>query len=245
MFLLNQRILTQLLGRSTVVACLISCAGNANVVGDVVRLAWQKEDSSDSTRAQVLNPQYRYLRANFDGRPFLLVLGYIDADPASGEPIDVWYTGQGEVLKFKNGRLLGMTGTQADWLAVRHISLPTWAEAAAMRDAATISYVRMRDSKASYQFGIQEQVTLQRIPAPPVSPLGGLPANDLVWLEERYSTRAHLPPSQFAVRQDATSSRVVYSRQCLSAQMCLSFQEWTPEDHAAIQSSQAGAVNKP
>jgi hypothetical protein len=235
------RIFTKLAWLVAAVVSLTSCAGSSNVVGEVVRLALQKSEPSDPTLAQVLNPQYRYLRATLDGRPFLLILGYVDQDAAAGEAVDVWYTGQGEVLKLKDGRLVGITGTQSDWLAVRHSVLPTWSAAAVLDDSAAISYVRTRDLKAAYQFGMQEQVTLKRIPAPLLSAIAGQPSNDLVWLEERYVSGTDLPPSQFAVRQGARGSRVVYSWQCLSAQMCLSLQEWTKEDHATAQLSQTKA----
>ncbi len=239
---LFQRLFTKCVWLTTVVVSLVGCAGSSNVVGDAVRMAWQNEAPSDPTVAQVLNPKYRYLRVTLDGRPFLLILGYIDKDVASGESVDVWYTGQGEVLKLKNGRLLGMTGTQSDWLAVRHTSLPSWSFAANMVDTAFASYGRTRDLKAAYQFGIQEQVNLKRIPVPRLSAMAGVPSSDLVWLEEIYSGGTHLPPSQFAVRQGVRGTHVVYSWQCLSAQMCLSFQEWTREDHAAEQLRQATAT---
>jgi Group 4 capsule polysaccharide lipoprotein gfcB, YjbF len=203
------RIFTKLAWLAAAVVSLVSCAGSPNVVGDVVRLAWQKSESSDPTLAQVLNPQYRYLRVTLGGRPFLLILGYVDQDAVSGEAVDVWYTGQGEVLKLKNGRLVGMTGTQSDWLAVRHTALPTWSVAAALHDSAAMSYVRTRDLKAAYQFGIQEQVTLKRIPAPQLPAIAGLPSNDLVWLEERYVSAADLPhnlPCDWALAAAASST---------------------------------------
>lgn len=243
------RIFAKLVWLTAIVVSLTSCAGSSNVVGEVVRLSLQKSEPSDPTLAQVLNPQYRYLRVTLDRRPFLLILGYTDEDAGSGEAVDVWYTGQGEVLKLKDGRLVGITGTQSDWLAVRHSALPTWPVAAALHGSAAISYVRTRDLKVAYQFGMQDQVTLKRIPAPLLSAIAGQPSNDLVWLEERYVSGADLPPSQFAVRQGARGSRVVYSWQCLSAQMCLSFQEWTKEDHATAQLSQtkarAAQIGKP
>jgi Group 4 capsule polysaccharide lipoprotein gfcB, YjbF len=235
------------------VASLFGCSGhNTSLVSDLVRLAWQESAQRDVTLTQVLNPAYRYLRVTLDGRAFLMVLGYVDVDADALEPTEVWYTGQGEVLRLKNGRLLSMTGIKTDWLAVRNTGVPTWTSLAALPESAIVRYTRMRDLKELYQFGIQEQVMVRRIAAPPTQALAGLPLSDLVWLEEQYvthSTSAQLPPSLFAVRslskeKDMYSS-VVYSRQCLSTQLCLSLQEWTLQDHAAAQLRHAQAMSKP
>jgi hypothetical protein len=247
-----------LLTLSLLLVGVTGCAGDARIMSDMFKAAWQG-GSSDQTAAQILNPEYRYLRVTLEGRPFLLVLGYVDQDPQTGESIDVWYTGRGEVLKLKNGRLVAVSGTPSDWLAARHKALPTWDAALRMSDSTSLSYERARDQKAGYRFNQQEQVSLSRIAAPRTSWISGRfagsLATDLVWFEERYTSDTGLPPSFFAVRNTAvasahgvvgtTQAAVVYSWQCLSVQTCLSLQEWTQEDHAVLQLAQGRQVTQP
>ena len=46
-----------------------------------------------------------------------LVLGYVDT--SSDGPVEVWYSGSGEVVRMRHGRVVGTTGLSTDWRAVR------------------------------------------------------------------------------------------------------------------------------
>jgi hypothetical protein len=219
---------------------LLGCAGESRLLGDTARLAFA-DAVADITVGQVLNPRYRYLRLTIDGRPVLLVLGYLDAHPQTGQVTETWYSGQGEVLRLMNGRVISTAGMPVDWQAVRYLNLPAWNRA--LQEAAALKpFMRERDMSKTYTFGFKERVQQQFLkPAQPQAlPKGlfltGAPKSDLVWLEEHYrpllASATALPSSWFAL--DA-QSQVVYSKQCLSVSLCLHLQPWSLDDHAALQ----------
>ncbi|MDP9902198.1 YjbF family lipoprotein [Variovorax ginsengisoli] len=180
--------------------------------------------------AAVFNPQYSYLRTVINGSVNYLVLGYVD--PAPEGAVEVWYSSAGEVVKLRDGHLAGTAGLPANWLAVRHAqpmppatTLPTANQ--------PITYARERDVMPGYRFGVRDQVTRVAVPAPAPGDtrLAGVPPSSLRWYEERStSTRADgaLPASRFAVSTGPGAPVVVYSEQCVTPDICLSFERWTP-----------------
>jgi len=173
-----------------------------------------------------LNPNYRYLQVTLAGtKPALLVLGYVDAHP-QGE-VEVWYSANGEVLRLQNGRLVGANGLAVDWRRVDYAQPPpAWASV----PSEGARFTSVRDEQPGYRLGLVEQVFLTRLQKPPLD----LPANNFagaVWFLERYSdangpTR---PDAWFALGSHGGQSTIVYSRQCLSASVCLTLQRWPLE----------------
>ena len=84
------------------------------------------ERSSSHTTSE-LNPNFRYLRVQIGNREVFMALGYVDKD--SDGPIEVWYSGTGEVLRLRDGRLIGATmSIGTDWLSVSFTHLQTQAQ---------------------------------------------------------------------------------------------------------------------
>lgn len=182
------------------------------------------------------NPNYRYLRVVTGGQPVFMVLGYIDQRPEGA--VEVWYSGSGEVVRLLDGRLVGTTGLSTDWRAVRFSALPAWSA-----DAAAGTYVRERDMMPGYRFGIRDEVVRVPIAPPQQAALAGTPAASLRWYEERSTSRpasASLPPARFGVSVSGGAPRVVYSEQCLSNDLCMSFEQWTPSPPAPVAAASAG-----
>lgn len=215
---------------------LLGCAGNTSLLTDNVRAAFQSSPA-DITVGQVLNPSFRYLRVTADGRSFLMILGYVDTDTTTGEPIDVWYSGQGEVLRLKNGRLVGLTTTAESFRAQWQRELPRWTELALNKsDNLAVHFDRLIDTTENYRFGLVQQAYM-KLEAPPrhLKP-AGTQRIDQRWLKESYKSTRSMQSSWFALmpsNQFKTDWQVFYSFQCVSEKLCFELQDWTPEDHAA------------
>ena len=189
--------------------------------------------------APAFNPNYRYLRVVAGGQPVYMVLGYIDHRPEGA--VEVWYSSAGEVVRLLDGRLVGTTGLATDWREVRFSALPAWPGAA---DASQPkAYQRERDMMPGYRFGIRDDIALAPIAAPGHTALAGTAASSLRWYEERSVSRpsvASLPPARFGVSHAGGTPRVVYSEQCISNDLCMSFEQWTPSPPAPVAAASAG-----
>lgn len=170
-----------------------------------------------------LNPDYRYLHVTLAGaKPALLVLGYVDAHP-QGE-IEVWYSAQGEVLRLQNGRLVGAAGLPVEWRRVAYPQTPPAWQAVPSEGA---RFTSVRDEQPGYQLGKVEQVLLTPLPKPPLA-MSEPALATATWFQESYSdargpTR---PDAWFALGKHGGTTTIVYSRQCLSASVCLYLQRW-------------------
>lgn len=175
-----------------------------------------------NTDAITLNPSLRYLRVTVRGRVALMVLGYVEPYP-EGE-IDTWYSGEGEVIRLQNGRVVGTAGLETDWRAVRSFSLPAWKDLAGR---AAVVYRRERDEMPGYRFGIGETVSLYPVRVPSNAKLVGLPVDGLRWYEEAVLGQPDgLPSARFALQVRNGIPRVIYGEQCLSRDLCIAWQTW-------------------
>jgi hypothetical protein len=192
-----------------------------------------------ATPEPVFNPNYRYLRVIVGGQTVYMVLGYIDKHPEGA--VEVWYSNAGEVVRLLDGRLVGTTGLTTDWREVRFSRLPAWSEAVNASQPKT--FERERDMMPGYRFGIRDEIVQTPIAAPQQAAVAGTAAASLRWYEERSVSRpssASLPPARFGVSQAGGTPRVVYSEQCISNDLCMSFEQWTPSPPAPVAAASAG-----
>lgn len=230
---------------------MASLAAGCAVVPDPIqptfRGIWQSLWNTDKTVGVTLNPALRYLRVTIDGQVSLFVLGEVDADPrdaayADGTPkgpTEVWYSAEREVLRLRDGRVMGVSGFTPEWRNVEQRGAPAWASLAARNDAVVFS--RLRDVMPGYRYGIQDSLTLRRTPPPARSQIAGLDANRLAWFEETvaagpaanasssYAKDTVLPPARYAVELRAGQATVVYGEQCLATTVCFTWQRWPPD----------------
>jgi hypothetical protein len=202
-------------------------------------------NSSADTPEPSYNPSYRYLRTAVNGRVIYMVLGYVDKR-ADGS-VEVWYSNKGEVVRLRDGRLVGTTGLATDWRDVRYTSLPAWPTGGVDAPAPSSAqrFVRERDLMPGYRFGIRDDVVRTAIAPPRDSALVSVAPASLHWFEERSASSpaaASVPPARFAISISESSGtpRVVYSEQCISSDLCMSFERWTPSTPAAGTPSSAG-----
>ncbi len=175
-----------------------------------------------------LDPRFAYLRFERDKRVVYLALGYVDPHPEGA--VEVWYSSAGEVLRLQDGRVVGSTGGETDWLVVSFAGRPEWGEV-----RGPVSFVRMRDVQPGYRLGLRETLTLRPIPAPTDSRLREIPAQALTWYEEQVTDGAEpLPPSRYGVHLSPSGPRVIYGEHCLSARLCFSWQRWSATTGGAL-----------
>ena len=197
---------------------LASCGYRSQALRSAVDV-FAGSDSSPVTTS--LNPSIRYLRVSINGRVLLLALGYIDADKFG--PIEVWYSANGEVLRLQNGHVVGLTGTDSEWRQVRFSALPAWPTSIAA--AGPVTYTRTRDLMPGYHFGMVDKLTLLPTPAPVKSSLVALNPANLHWFVEVVEGAKFLD-AHFAVANTKKGNVAVYGEQCISAELCLTWQRW-------------------
>ena len=174
----------------------------------------QRADGAES--AGSLNPNYKYLRVQIDDRVSFMAQGYVDPSPEG--PVEVWYSTDRNVLKLLNGRIVGVTiKSGVDWSAVSFSHLPPWNE---LGERAV--FERTRDVSPGYNYGIRESMLIRRIPPPTDTNLKIVPASALIWYEETVQGDDHARASRYAL----DLNKVVYAEQCLTAEFCLSWQNW-------------------
>jgi len=193
------------------------CTAGSSAISESLRLLAPGKAEAD---AAALRPDVRYLRAETDGHVALLALGYIEPHPQG--QVEVWYSGDGEVLRLQNGRIVGTAGLRTDWRDVRLPALPRWGEI-----KHPVRYVRSRDEMPGYRANVREVVVLQPIAAPAHSSLRRLDAMALHWFEESLDPpRSDIAPARFAVDRREGIEDVVYSEQCLAPRLCIALQRW-------------------
>lgn len=170
--------------------------------------------------ASSLDPRFRYLRVTTEGgRVAFLALGY--AEPTPQGQVEVWYSGERQVLRLQNGRLAGATGVATEWHGVSLPPLPSWREL--VREPTPYRWSRTRDVMPGYRYGLHDTLEVRTIAPPSHSQLAGMDALQFTWFEE---TSATLPPARYAVQIDQGGGTVVYAEQCLAPELCVSWQRW-------------------
>lgn len=214
----------RILGLSSLLPALLLAAG-CSTDGQAM---WQTLGTARQTARAVdqapLNPALGYLRVTGAGQTALLVLGYVDAGPAG--PVEVWYSGQRQVIRLAQGRLVGASGLPVDWSAVIVPPLPGWGEL--LGRETPLAWTRQRDAAPGYRHGLTDRLELRPVPAGRAGALVGRDPASLRWFEER-SVDGALPAARYAVDPAAPGGpAVVYGEQCLDAAFCLTWQRWPP-----------------
>jgi len=206
----------------TAFAVLYGCSSGLNAVVQTFQDAVVPRGADTDV---ALNPRFQYIRVTVDGRPAYLALGYERASPYG--PIRTYYSASKEVLEFQGGRLVRAAGLTSEWRNVELIDVPSWRAAAAKESGAV--WLRMRDVMPGYRYGVRDAVTLKRIPAPQKIGLQRLNPGELTWFEELMTTDvpgAILPRAVYGVDMTAGREEPVYGEQCVSKDLCFTWQRW-------------------
>jgi hypothetical protein len=194
-----------------------------------------------------LDPNFLFLRTTLGARVGFAWLGNTERN-ARG-PVEVFYSGAGEVVRLQNGRIVSAIGFPTEWRKVEWPQLPSWSAVA--NTSAPVSLVRVRDLMPGYRTGMKDELTLRVIEAPTKSALRVLEPGKLIWFEERFPSTTlasglglvrgvaaddALPPARYAVQIEGEKETVVYSEQCLAKDFCFTWQRWS----AAMQAAETG-----
>jgi len=202
---------------------LSACATGTNPVVQTIQAVAKGGKNVAQPR---LHPNFRYLRVVIEGRVALLALGYLDPHPQG--TIEVWYSGEREVLRLLDGRLVGATGLATEWRSVTLPELPGWSDLAMSKQS--LAWVRTRDVMPGYRYGIRDSLELSVITTPAKSALQGIDSEKLIWFEERVvgkmPNNLALRPARYAVEMRIDGAVVVYGEQCIAADTCFSWQRW-------------------
>ena len=222
--------------RAVILSALVvlsSCSTASNSMLQTLKLVASSRNSSASAN---LNPNFRYLRVTIAGRVALLALGNEDIDTSG--LVEVWYSAEREVLRLRNGRLVGAVGLTTEWRNVVMPELPSWSALA--RGNQPYRWTRVRDVMPGYHFGLRDALSLRVISQPRRSELQGLDPQSLTWFEELVDAKQFagnslgasltrgeiLPAARYAVDIRGGKEIVVYAEQCLSGDLCFSWQRW-------------------
>lgn len=208
---------------------LSGCTPLTRATGEFVREVYLPGNSGGDGAQVQLNPALRYLRITLGGRSTLFASGAVDVE--NGGVVRVWYSGGGEILRIRNGRIVGATGTFTEWSKVDISGAPAW-PALARADAA-MRWERVRDVMPGYRYGVRDQLSVRPVPPPTGTALVGIDPRQLVWFEETMlsSDAEQLPPSRYAVDLRAGRAIPVYGELCLAptVTLCFSWQLWPAE----------------
>jgi hypothetical protein len=191
-----------------------------------------------------LNPRYRYLRVQVNGQSALLVLGYEDKKP--GMITQTWYSSAKEVLQLQNGRLIGTGGLDVNWIDVTLIDAPAIttpelfpeeiAGSTKRRRNPKLFFFRTRSVMPQYEVNIHEAVVMQGLDEAP----DDLPKilrdsanlSYLRWVQESVIIEPNNPsiqPLRAVYAYDKRTQELVFGRQCLRPNECLSWLVWPYE----------------
>lgn len=156
-------------------------------------------------------PGFEYLEVEFEGRKTLLVLGRRNVE---GEDIEEqWYSGVGEMLSLRNGRLNEVFGMTSEMRQTSR-NIPKWEQLQANRSPLT--WMRTRELHPGYRYGVNEYVTSHAN--------GNKQANlqnNQTWVYESVlSQLANGREWLYQEKFQLENGRVVFSEQCVAHNLC-------------------------
>ena len=202
---------------------IVGCASHNSILLRSAREFISPSAGADSVE---LSPNVTYLRVTL-GRHVAL-MGLQALEPHANGEVQVWIGAGGEVLRLQKGRVMGVAGLPIEWRQVSLPEFPTWAAIAKTTEA--YEWVRRRDVMPGYRSAVHDRLIVRSTAVPSRSEIRGYNPGTLSWFEERanpkYEGTRDLPIARYAVENDGGDETVVYGEQCLSRDVCLTWQHW-------------------
>lgn len=187
---------------------LAGCQG-FNPVTDTAGHFFSNKNTKDSFSAG-----FEYLEVEWQGRKVAMALGYREMNGSN--IIEHWYSGQGEMLKLFNGRVVQVLGMTQE---VRHVdtNTPIWSDILAHR--LPIVWSQTKEVMPGYRYGLKEYVITQQVN--PNKAEKTLITDATAWVLEKIKGKDEKGriwnyQQKFALNGD----KVIYSEQCLASEMC-------------------------
>ncbi len=202
---------------------VVGCSGGARTAAETIRFA-AFPDKRVSEASTDLSPNFEYLRARVNGRLIFLALGYREGGRGDQDPLDVYFSADGEVLKLQGGRIVSFVGLGKEITKAFPDGVPNWSKK-------PLVYRTVLDHRPSYNLGQTWLVEVAPLARPPSGKdLIGVAAASLLWFKERLPPEAmksgFLQTPVYAVTRRNGRDEVVYSEQCLEPKLCFSLQRW-------------------
>jgi hypothetical protein len=195
-----------------VVLSVLGCRSNPTYDTLTTLLPWQKQF------AQV-QPEVEYLWVSLGGRATVMALGersLVGVAPNVSRH-EYWYTGQGEMLYLRNGRIQEAKGFTQEWRG-QTSSPPDWSDV--LQSNRAISWRRQLDVLPGFRYNLIDHLTTYKLPAPKQLP--EQVQHTAAWVGDSVESknengRAWRFEQRFAIENGV----VVYSEQCLAPDLCL------------------------
>jgi len=228
------------------VSIIQGCTTASDAAFQTFKSAFQ--NTSSQINQAILNPEFRYLRVNIAGLDALMVKGYLDKD-RNGE-IEIWYSSDGSVMRFQQGRYLGSVGLDTNWQNVSFKNPPRLEQIVSYFDRPNPS-PKISSVNAFYpteQYFYSRNHTL--IPArktildesisasvsrntPQLIPKNFLPylqSKELIWVTEQtsqsISDKKSSPISWYGFQKTNNQYSLVVGQQCLTMDFCITWMPW-------------------
>ncbi len=129
---------------------------------------------------------------------------------------EYWYTGQGEMLYLRNGRIQEAKGFTQEWRG-QTSSPPEWADL--LQSNRAISWRRQLDVMPGFRYNLVDHITTYNLPTPKQLP-ESVPTNAL-WIGDSVESKIENGrPWRFEQKFALEQGVVVYSEQCLAPELC-------------------------
>ena len=197
------------LGCGLCVLGLSACMGMNPVIDTALRAV------GEQPAAPQFVPGVAYLHITVNGRQAWMALGERTQDTQGVHTY--WYSGQGEMLHLRNGRLVEALGLTHELRGQRGVA-PSWDAVA--QSPQGVQWQHQRDWMPGYRYGVWANISSQTtVPTPQQEQLVGPGAQ---WFVDRVHTQmAQAQAWHYLERFAVRDQQVVYSEQCLAPQLCL------------------------
>ncbi len=194
--------------RYAMLLVLAGCQG-FNPVIDTASHFWASKAQKDS-----FSPGFEYLEVEWQGRKAAMALGYRDTKGA--QVSEHWYSGQGEMIKLVNGRVVQALGMTKE---VRQVlgAPPVWADLLAHRSP--VVWSQTKEVMPLYRYGLREYFLSQQIT--PTASEKAVASEATAWVvEEVKSKNEKGMPWIYQQKFALVGGKVIYSEQCVAPEMC-------------------------
>jgi len=195
-----------------VVLMMLGCRSNPTYDTLTTLLPWQKQF------AQV-QPGVEYLWVSVGGRATVMALGErsLEGVAPNVSRHEYWYTGQGEMLYLRNGRIQEAKGFTREWRG-QTSNPPDWADA--LKSNRAISWRRQMDLMPGFRYNSVDHLTTYNLPTPKQLP-ENVPTTAF-WIGDSVESKIENGRVwRFEQRFAIENGVVVYSEQCLAPELCL------------------------
>jgi len=181
-----------------------------------------KLDGAAQGKGLTLDPNWQYMSAQInDESPAVFVLGHVDASPQG--PTEVWYSAKAQVLRLREGRIVGTQGLDVDWMKIRFEPEPLSWEKIGLEGTVL---KRFYDEVPTYRFGVIQNLKIEASAQPSTTrwpvPQELQHLKNLQWFKETVlGDDANLGTTSWYARYTEQGRSVVaYSQQCLAQHSC-------------------------